>query len=245
MITMHGRPWETKGGVGKVFCECIHLLSRIPCLHWSLTKIELSRPFFKKSETFHPPSAHVQKLQNVSHDANTLGSSGPIQVSYPTDYSPTHNLWHPTLNAVGVETNSSHVGGSNVGVWTCVNAVDPRSATRSFSTGYCSAVRSNLHILTNATVNEIVLQEFDGQYVATGVRFSCKGQEHTVSASREVILSAGAIKSPQILELSGIGNPKVLAQAKVPVKVDSPTVGENLQDHLSKHPKPLSTCLLT
>ncbi|KAI8653744.1 hypothetical protein LRP88_00516 [Fusarium phalaenopsidis] len=189
-------------------------------------------PFFKKSETFHPPSAHVQKLQNVSHDADTFGSSGPIQVSYPTDYSPTHSLWHPTLNAVGVETNSSHVGGSNVGVWTCVNAVDPRSATRSFSTGYCSAVRSNLHILTNATVNEIVLQEFDGQYVATGVRFSCKGQEHTVSASREVILSAGAIKSPQILELSGIGNPKVLAQAKVPVKVDSPTVGENLQDHL-------------
>ncbi|KAL2674239.1 hypothetical protein Neosp_012690 [[Neocosmospora] mangrovei] len=189
-------------------------------------------PFFKKSETFHPPSSHVQKLQNVSHDADTFGSSGPIQVSYPTDYSPTHSLWHPTLNTVGVETNSSHVGGSNVGVWTCVNAVDPRSATRSFSTGYCSATRSNLHILTNATVNEIVLQEFEGQYVATGVRFSCKGQEHTVSASREVILSAGSIKSPQILELSGIGNPKVLAQAKVPVKVDSPTVGENLQDHL-------------
>ncbi|RMJ10396.1 hypothetical protein CDV36_009977 [Fusarium kuroshium] len=190
-------------------------------------------PFFKKSETFHPPSSHVQKLQNVSHDADTFGSSGPIQVSYPTDYSPTHSLWHPTLNAVGVETNSSHLGGSNVGVWTCVNAVDPRSATRSFSTGYCSDARSNLHILTNATVNEIVLQEFEGGgHVATGVRFSCKGQEHTVSASREVILSAGTIKSPQILELSGIGNPKVLAQAKVPVKVDSPTVGENLQDHL-------------
>ncbi|KAJ4126936.1 hypothetical protein NW754_002206 [Fusarium falciforme] len=189
-------------------------------------------PFFKKSETFHPPSAHVQKLQNVSHDADTFGSSGPIQVSYPTDYSPTHSLWHPTLNAVGVETNSSHVGGSNVGVWTCVNAVDPRSATRSFATGYCSAARTNLHILTNATANEIVLQQVEGQYVATGVRFSCKGQEHVVSASREVILSAGTIKSPQILELSGIGNPNVLAQAKVPVKVDSPTVGENLQDHL-------------
>lgn len=86
-------------------------------------------------------------------------------------------------------------------------------------------------------MNEIILHESNGQHVATGVRFSCKGQERVVSASREVILSAGTVKSPQVLELSGIGSPKVLAQANVPVKVDSPMVGENLQDHLSKHPK--------
>ncbi|CAM1509017.1 Fc.00g027560.m01.CDS01 [Cosmosporella sp. VM-42] len=189
-------------------------------------------PFFKKSETFHPPSHSVQEQYDVSHDADNFGRSGPIQISYPTDYSPSHGLWHRTLNAVGVETNSSHVGGSNVGVWTCVNAVDPRTAKRSFATDYCSPVASNLHILTQATVNEIVVQDVNGQFVATGVRFTCQGQQRLVSVSREVILSAGSVKSPQILELSGIGDPKVLARADVPVKVASPMVGENLQDHL-------------
>ncbi|KAH7120394.1 hypothetical protein B0J13DRAFT_163389 [Dactylonectria estremocensis] len=190
-------------------------------------------PFFKKSETFHPPSPSVQQQYDVTHDADSFGRSGPIQISYPTDYSPSHSLWHKTLNAVGVETNSSHVGGSNVGVWTTVNAVKPQSASRSFATDYCSPLAPNLHILTHATVNEIVLeQDANGQHVATGVRFACQGKEHVVSVSREIILSAGSIKSPQILELSGIGNSEVLARASVPVKVESPTVGENLQDHL-------------
>ncbi|KAM5349790.1 hypothetical protein ACJ41O_006295 [Fusarium nematophilum] len=189
-------------------------------------------PFFKRSETFHPPSQAVQEEYDVSHDADLFGRSGPIHVSYPTDYSPSHRLWHRTLNAVGVETNASHVGGSNVGVWTCVNAVDPRSARRSYATGYLSRVAPNLHVLTEATVNEVVVQQVDGQWVATGVRFACKGREHVASASREVILSAGSVKSPQILELSGIGKPTVLTEAGIPVKVDSPNVGENLQDHL-------------
>ncbi|KPM42783.1 hypothetical protein AK830_g3771 [Neonectria ditissima] len=193
-------------------------------------------PFFKQSETFHPPSHAVQEEHHVSHDADTFGQSGPIQVSYPTDYSPSHRLWHRTLNAVGVATNPSHVAGSNVGVWTTVNAVDPRSARRSWATDYCREPRApNLHILTEATVNEVVVQRVAGRLVATGVRFVCQGKEHVVSVAREVVLSAGSVKSPQILELSGIGNPDVLARANVPVKVDSPAVGENLQDHLSKH----------
>jgi choline dehydrogenase-like flavoprotein len=87
-----------------------------------------------------------------------------------------------------------------------------------------------LHILTNATVNEIIINE---DKVATGVLFTYQGEEYTVSASREIILSAGSVKSPQILELSGIGNPEVLDRAGVPVKVESSYVGENLQEHIS------------
>lgn len=90
---------------------------------------------------------------------------------------------------------------------------------------------SNLCILTEALVEDIILGKADGGYVASGVRFSHNGQEYTVSASREVILSAGTVKSPQLLELSGVGNPKVLSRAGVDVKVDSPMVGENLQEH--------------
>lgn len=188
-------------------------------------------PFFKRSETFHPPSESLQSQHEVSHDADTFGQSGPIHISYPTDYSPSHQLWHRTLNALGVQTNPSHVGGSNVGVWTCVNAVEPHSARRSFSIDYCETGSANLHILTRATVNEVLIND---QKVATGVCFSYQGVKYNVSASREIILSAGSVKSPQILELSGVGNAQILERAGIPVKVDSPNVGENLQEHISK-----------
>ncbi|QPC59540.1 hypothetical protein HYE67_001771 [Fusarium culmorum] len=186
-------------------------------------------PFFKRSETFHPPSQKTQNEHQISHDADTLGDSGPISISYPTDYSSSHSLWHRTLNGLGVQTNTAHLGGSNVGVWTCINAVDPSSARRSYALDYCAPHPHNLHILTNATVNEIVI---NGDKVATGVHLTHHGEEYTVSASREIILSAGSVKSPQILELSGIGNPEFLDRAGVPVKVESLHVGENLQEHI-------------
>ncbi|KAJ4007607.1 hypothetical protein NW752_010273 [Fusarium irregulare] len=186
-------------------------------------------PFFKRSETFHPPSQRVISEHEVAHDADTLGDSGPIQISYPTDYSPSHGLWHKTLNALGVQTNPSHLGGSNTGVWTCINAVDPSTGRRSYATDYLVNEPHNLHILTNATVNEIIINE---DKIATGVHFSYHDEEYTVSATREIILSAGSVKSPQILELSGIGNPEILERANIPVKVESLQVGENLQEHI-------------
>ncbi|RDA88884.1 hypothetical protein CP532_5466 [Ophiocordyceps camponoti-leonardi (nom. inval.)] len=200
-------------------------------------------PFFKKSETFHPPPcpppplAHqtIDNDANISYDSTLLGSSGPIHVSYCPDLYPSHHLWHRTLHSLGLETNSAHVGGSNVGVWTSLQAIDPETATRSYSTSYCaSALPANLHILTDAVVNQVTLvRHHDADaYTATGVRLTCNGTEHRISASREVILSAGSIGSPQILELSGIGHPDILSEAGVAVKVNSPTVGENLQDHM-------------
>ncbi|RDA94945.1 hypothetical protein CP533_0150 [Ophiocordyceps camponoti-saundersi (nom. inval.)] len=191
-------------------------------------------PFFKKSETFHPPPTQqaVDSDANISYDSTLLGSSGPIHVSYCTDLYPSHRLWHRTLRALGLETNSAHVGGSNVGVWTSFQAIDPETATRSYSTSYCASALPNLHILTDAVVNQVNLVPYANSYRATGVRLTSNGIEHLISARCEVILSAGSIGSPQILELSGIGHPDILSKAGVPVKVNSPLVGENLQDHM-------------
>ncbi|PHH60745.1 hypothetical protein CDD81_1283 [Ophiocordyceps australis] len=189
-------------------------------------------PFFTKSETFEPSSGALQREHDISPlDDTVLGTSGPICV-YRTDFQASHALWHPTLNALGVETNLCHVGGSNVGVWTNLHAIDPATQTRCSSTRYCHDQPPNLHILTQASVSEILLQQNGPDYRATGVRFVCNGDEYVVSARQEVIVSAGTIMSPQLLELSGIGNANVLAKAGVPLKVNSPTVGENLQDHL-------------
>ncbi|KQS87430.1 MULTISPECIES: GMC family oxidoreductase N-terminal domain-containing protein [unclassified Rhizobium] len=88
--------------------------------------------------------------------------------------------------------------------------------------------RPNLHVLTGAETERLV---FDGK-VATGVRFRLNGQAQVARARCEVILSAGAINSPKILELSGVGRPEVLSEAGIDVTHALPGVGENLQDHL-------------
>ncbi len=72
----------------------------------------------------------------------------------------------------------------------------------------------------------------DGEPRCTGVRVERGGEEVTARAGREVILSAGAIGSPQLLQLSGIGAAQLLAEHEIPVVADLPGVGENLQDHL-------------
>jgi choline dehydrogenase len=88
--------------------------------------------------------------------------------------------------------------------------------------------RPNLHVMTEAMVERVL---FKGT-TATGIRVIQKGVAKEVQATREVILSAGAIQSPQILELSGIGDPAVLQKLGIRVLQSLPGVGENLQDHL-------------
>jgi len=89
--------------------------------------------------------------------------------------------------------------------------------------------RPNLHVVTNA-LTELVLIE-DGK--ATGVRFSRDGQVVTVRTRREVILAGGALNSPQLLQLSGIGPGDLLRDLGITVRVESPNVGGNLQDHFA------------
>jgi choline dehydrogenase len=89
------------------------------------------------------------------------------------------------------------------------------------------AHRRNLTIVTRAQVSKVT---FDG-HVATGVEWITGGQTHSVVAEREVILCAGALQSPQILQLSGVGPADLLRRLGIPVIADAPEVGSNLQDH--------------
>jgi choline dehydrogenase len=102
--------------------------------------------------------------------------------------------------------------------------------------------RSNLQIETDAYVLKVL---FDGSK-AIGVRYRKRDVEFDVMANREVILSAGAIQSPQLLQLSGIGHAELLRSFGIAVVKDLPGVGENLQDHLQlrllyKCTKPITT----
>ena len=99
----------------------------------------------------------------------------------------------------------------------------PRSAI-------CGPIKRHpkLSVRTGALASRIL---FDGRR-AKGVAYAWRGGEHEVRARREVILSAGAIQSPQLLQLSGVGPADLLAETGVPLLHASPEVGENLQDHL-------------
>jgi choline dehydrogenase len=92
--------------------------------------------------------------------------------------------------------------------------------------------RDNLTVVTQSQVRRLLFKEGTGDPVCRGVFFERLGVKEKVFARKEVILCAGAVGSPQILELSGIGQKKHLEKLKIPVTLDLPGVGENLQDHL-------------
>ena len=102
---------------------------------------------------------------------------------------------------------------------------------RSYSaTGYLrpNLGRPNLKVLTEALATNITL---DGN-TATGVEFLYDEKKYSVKAAKEVVLSGGVINSPQLLELSGIGDPEVLKAAGVDCKIENKRVGANFQDHV-------------
>jgi choline dehydrogenase len=96
--------------------------------------------------------------------------------------------------------------------------------------------RSNLTVLTESHVRRVVLESLDGEQRATGVELAAGNlngaPRQQINARREVILAAGSIGSPQILQLSGVGPGSLLQSVGIDVAVDAPGVGENLQDHL-------------
>jgi choline dehydrogenase-like flavoprotein len=123
--------------------------------------------------------------------------------------------------------------GNAVGHFWCPSSINAETMTRSSALyAYYDRVshRSNLKLLAKHQVTEIM---FDKNLGATGVKATNRDNAHQVTfkASKEVVLAAGAIFTPQILQLSGIGPKKVLAAAGVKTKLDLPAVGSNFQDH--------------
>ncbi|CAE7180823.1 unnamed protein product [Rhizoctonia solani] len=130
-------------------------------------------------------------------------------------------------------------GGNNTGITTTSIAVTPGKSTRSYSvTGYWEpyAGRENLVLVTGARATKVTLSKQGDLVLATGVEFlhGPEGEEteYAAKARREVVLSSGTFQSPQLLELSGIGQRRVLESVGIPVQVELDGVGENLQDHV-------------
>ncbi|KUJ23495.1 GMC oxidoreductase [Mollisia scopiformis] len=159
-----------------------------------------------------------------------VNTDGPVRGTI-NRYIPAHqDGWVPVLNSLGIETNKEYLGGNSLGVSYSSSSIDPTHYNRSYSVnGYLPLAGSNLVVMTEETVVKVNMTKVRGAYQATGVTLA---DGTFISASREVILSAGSFGSPGLLELSGIGNKTVLGNAGVEQLIDLAGVGENLQDHI-------------
>jgi choline dehydrogenase len=173
-------------------------------------------PYFKRSE-------------NQERGGDALhGTGGPLSVEDVHMDNPVCELFIKACVAAGIPFTRDFNGPSQegVGYYQLTNQKGRRAST---AVAFLNPARSrpNLKIITNAPAQGLIM---DGRRV-TGVRYGQPGQSRTVTARREVALCAGAIGSPQLMQVSGIGPASVLKAAGVDVRHDLPGVGENLQDH--------------
>ncbi|KAI1787645.1 GMC oxidoreductase [Ganoderma leucocontextum] len=188
-----------------------------------------------KCEKLIPASEEATEAERLTYDEKLHGTDGPVVLGWPNMRPGWDVALQDTLEALGIPRIFEPQGGARVGAGMDLSTVDPRTNKRVTSVAYLeqAGARPNLRVLVNAPVARILSAPGEG-FIANGVEFLVDGQKHTVStaANGEVIISAGAIKSPQVLELSGIGDPKVLSALGIETKVDLPSVGTNAQDHL-------------
>ena len=174
-------------------------------------------PYFKRSE-------HNERLGNEWH-----GRDGPLWVSDLRTDNPFQARWLDAARECGLPVTDDFNGAEQegVGIYQVTQKNGERwSAARAYLFPHMKT-RGNLTVETGAQVRRIV---FDGKR-AVGVEVTRGGNVETVWAKKEVILSAGAFQSPQLLMLSGVGPKDELERHGIQVVADLPGVGENLQDH--------------
>jgi len=175
-------------------------------------------PYFKRAE-------HNERFSDPTH-----GTDGPLNVTDPRDPNELSETFVDAAAAVGYDRTADFNDGTQAGVG--VYQVTQKGGKRhSTATAYLKPAldRPNLEALTHALVTRV---HFDGDRAA-GVEYEHEGQTRTADAGSEVILCGGAVNSPQLLMLSGVGPAGHLEDHGIDVVADRPGVGRNLQDHLN------------
>ena len=195
-------------------------------------------PYFKKHQTLDKTKSKSSNpnFEPAAGGDEYHGSKGPIHTSFNDWYSPfEEDFVQAALDVTGKpDTLHDAWSGDHMGFYSSLGAVnrtdDP--GKRSYAaTGYLrpNLGRPNLKVLTQAQATKILGIE---NKTANGVEFVHNGKTYKVEANKEVVLSTGVIQTPQLLELSGVGDPDVLKAAGVDCVVENKSVGANFQDHV-------------
>lgn len=173
---------------------------------------------------------YFKKMENQERGANDYhGVGGPLNVADLRDPNPLSEAFVQACQEVGLPMNEDFNGATQEGFG--LHQVTQKEGMRSSAAvGYIHPAlsRPNLRVETNALATKLL---FEGQR-CVGVAYNKDGETHEAKANCEVIVSGGAINSPQLLMLSGIGDATHLQEMGISVLVDLPGVGQNLIDHL-------------
>jgi choline dehydrogenase-like flavoprotein len=195
------------------------------------------KEFYRKYQTITPPSASVVDELNLAHNFTSSGGSGPVQAAFPLTATPLMKAWLEAFRSLELEDVSDPLEGQALGGAITTNHFGPQNRERCHAgVAYMAPVkgRENLRIVTGALVQKIVFEKENGhsEAVAKAVVYETADVTREVKIGKEVILAAGAFCTPQLLELSGIGDATLLREHGIDVVYDNAAVGENLQDHI-------------
>ncbi|NHZ92558.1 choline dehydrogenase [Massilia sp. CCM 8733] len=185
---------------------------------WAWDKV---LPLFKKSEDYHGGASELH------------GSGGEWRVEKQRLSWELLDAFRDAAEQTGIRKIDDFNGGDNDGC-NYFDVNQKRGIRWNTAKAFLkpAAKRPNLTIMTGCHVERLIIENTEHGKVCRGVQFSGGGTAFSATAVLETVLTAGAVGSPQILQLSGIGPAAVLRDAGVTVQVDSPGVGGNLQDHL-------------
>ncbi|HVH79971.1 MAG TPA: GMC family oxidoreductase N-terminal domain-containing protein, partial [Stellaceae bacterium] len=181
---------------------------------WSYDEV---LPFFKRMESY-----------EGGGDEKFRGREGPLRVTNPEPRDAIFQALIQAADEVGIPHNPDYNGASQEGI-VMSQATIARGRRQSTARAYLDPIRDrqNLHIETNALAEALTFASTR----CTGVRYSVGGEPREAAAARDVVICGGAFNSPQLLELSGIGQPERLRNLGIEVRQSLPGVGENLRDH--------------
>ena len=192
-------------------------------------------PYFQKSVTFTPPDMSLRFANSTpQYDAEAAagGNKGPLSVTF-SHYAQAFGTWATKgFQQIGIPEIRGFLSGELIGQSVATFTINATTMQRdssetSFLAQGLKSPALKVHPLTLA--KQIL---FDANKKATGVRVDTAGVSYVLSASKEVILTAGTFNSPQLLMVSGVGPAATLQGLKIPVVADRPAVGQGMQDHL-------------
>ncbi|KAI0671884.1 GMC oxidoreductase [Trametes maxima] len=197
-------------------------------LQWSFSEFQ---KYMLKFEKFHPSPQYPEV------DASLRGNSGPVEVGFFGYASKGTPKFIEACQKVGIPaTPDVNTSKGTIGVTKVVTYINPNGRRVTSEFAYLTPevlARPNLKVITQAQVTRILFDRSGATPRAIGAEFTHpNGEKFQVKARKEVVLSAGAVHTPQILMLSGVGPADHLKAHNIPVVADLPGVGSHLMDHV-------------
>lgn len=194
-------------------------------------------PCFQKSANYTPPDMSVRagngSVPAPGPEAYTL-DGGPLHVTHPKWAAPFSSWGQLALREMGLSDIQDFESGELIGSQYCPLTVNPDDSTRASSEAtylreYLNTGGSNLQVYPHTLAQKVL---FNDNKTATGVEVESYGKKYYLHATKEVIVSAGAFQSPQLLMVSGIGAESELAKHNITTISNLPGVGKNMEDHI-------------